>query len=127
MLGGMTVDTEEQARLLSAMPECFDMAIEVGSELELLPCMPDHDLARIKEETGQECPRPGYAMDPDNVAALEILGLSIPEHTRHLAEGALRDLVPAWERPTIRRRVAGALQSKAILDRLYPPRKDSDA
>lgn len=122
MCGGTTVDSEEQARELRAMPELAECDVAAGDEVELPPCLPDHYLVRIREETGRPCPRPGIAIDPDNEVALELMHLSIPEHTRHLVEGALRDLTSPAERATVRRRVAAALQDPAVMARLYPPR-----
>jgi hypothetical protein len=72
------------------------------------------DLAEWQAEKGTDCPRPGVAMEPDNVLPLELVVLSLNEEARHLVEGTLQDEVPKGQRATVRRRVAQALGSEAI-------------
>jgi hypothetical protein len=108
------VDTDEQARDLSALQELAGEEVRAGMKVELPPCLAPADLAELRKETGQECPRPGPWMDADNVTPLEAVFLSLNENTRHLVEGTLRDEVPKGERPAVRRRVALALQSQPV-------------
>lgn len=127
VMGGMTVETEEQARVLSEDPELASEGVEVGDELELPECLPPPYLAEIQRTTGRPCPRPGATMDPENELPLELMGMSIAEHTRHLVEGTLRDGAHTAERPVIRRRVAAALRDPGVVALLYPSlKKDGD-
>lgn len=125
MTGGATVDSEEDARFLSKQPELADREIDVGDEVELPPCVPEHYLA-IWRAKGRSCPRPGLAMDPETGPGLDLMQVSLAEHTRHMFEGVLRDLVPAGERPVLRRRVLAALRDPVVTERLFPKRDDED-
>jgi hypothetical protein len=122
MTGGATVETEEDLRSLQKLPEMIGRTVNIGDALELEPCLPDHYLAEIQKQKGRPCPRPGLAMDPDNEAPLELMQVSLLEHTRHLFEGTLRDLVPRHERAAVRRRVAMALLDPVVTARLYQKR-----
>lgn len=122
--GGAVVESEADARALSELPELDGQEISEGKEISVPPCLPDHYLAEIQRQKGRPCPRPGMSIDPDNEVPLELMHVSLGEHTRHLYEGLLRDLVPRSERPLVRRRVASALRDPVVIERLYPKTDD---
>lgn len=90
MLGGRTIETDEQARSFTAAmrahPEVWtprDMEpgpIRVGETIELEPCVaPDY-----AERYGRDCPR--VELWPENEAAASLVFAALPEHTRGLLQ-----------------------------------------
>lgn len=86
MLGGHTIETEQEARAFTAAMRAHpavwtprDMepdAIRVGETIEIEPCV-GPDYAR---HHGRECPR--VELWPENSVAARLVFAALPEHTR---------------------------------------------
>lgn len=111
MLGGVTIETEAQARAYTAAmrahpsswtPRDLDPApLRVGEALELEPCVgPDYE-----RHFGRECPR--VELWPENAAAAELVFGALPEHTRSLlpayVDALTAEMAPAEARAVVLR------------------------
>jgi hypothetical protein len=135
MLGGVTIETEAQARAYTAAmrahpsawtPRDLDPAsIQPGEDLELEPCVgPDH-LQRF----GRECPRAELHPENEVAARLAFASLGNGDHTRGLmpvyVEALLADMAQDQAR-TVVLRAFRALQSDAVVNWLKAQRAPKD-
>lgn len=124
MRGGIYVNRDELARELESLPENRGRKVEVGSRVEMAPCLSDAALTNqdaFWQQQGRPCPYIG--LDDKNDTAATILLNHLPEHTRPLTP-ALADALLADasddERASTLLRVSLALRSNAVIEKLYP-------
>lgn len=120
MLGGRTIETEQEARSFTAAmrahPEAWTPRdldpepIRVGETLEMEPCCaPDYE-----RWYGRECPR--VELWPENRPAADLVFASLPEHTRGMLPAYVEALTSEMgdEARTVIMRAFRVLQSPAV-------------
>lgn len=125
VLGGMTVETEQEASAVSEIPR-VELAIKtgerapirVGDEVKLPPCV--RDLGQYVR-AGRACPRVELA--PENYEAIALFGLSARDNARHLAVPYLDSVFPEQsdERRRVIQRVMNTLMHAEVSKLLRPP------
>lgn len=84
-------------------------------------CISDAASSRMLQTIGRPCPR--VEIDPENVEAMSLMGWLIHDDLKPLAPEYARALLagrPADDRARLLSRVASALRSKELSDRLHP-------
>jgi hypothetical protein len=95
---------------------------------EDIPCVSEPELAWYREKMDQECPR--VELDPENNEAGELVGFCLHDNLKGLSgsmEDALLGHLPADERASILRRVAGAIRDPQVSEVLYPKPKGEES
>lgn len=121
MTGGTVPKDAKEAARLSRL---LERQVEIDEDVQEEPCVPEGLLTLIETQTGRPCPR--IDLDPDNQTPAQLVSLALMPHTRWLAaqalQSAIEPLVPE-ARAALVDRVAAALGSAAVVDKLYPKPK----
>lgn len=124
VMGGTTVETDEEAEELSALPrlKVKGQVVRAGEFIELPHCLKDDDeLAKYPARFGRPCPR--VELEPENGEAMTLLSMSIREDIRHFAQpyfDAAHGNAPVDTRRRLLVRVTRTLTDRAVTDALYP-------
>lgn len=125
MMGGVTVETQEQARIYT---DQLKELVEIGQHVEQDTCVSEDDPLWVNAiKAGRDCPR--VDLDPDDALPYALLHYQAHEHTREMfwpkfqvAAGHL----PADEQESILDRTMAGLTCQTVMDRLYPKPKERD-
>lgn len=125
MMGGVTVETQEQVRIYT---EQLKEPVEIGQHIEQEACVPEeHPMWQQAIAAGRDCPR--VDLDPDDVLPYSLLYYQAFEHTREMFwpkfQAAAGHLSPEEQESILDRTQAG-LTCQAVMDRLYPKPKERD-